>query len=228
VLQNAVKFTPENGHISLVATPVDDHVKIAVTDTGVGIPAEHVPKVMDRYYRVGERVVGTGLGLSLCKEVVELHGGQVAIESPPSGQDKGTCVTITLPIENAASIAVLARPGPVCDQFLDILEGVRYSVEVWNPEEGPIDAGGIDRVDALVLDLSTCMPESLDLLAKTRGQQSEDVVGIVAIGSHDTRGVPKELLEAMHVPLVTEYDSNELIEAVENVIFGSEHHGGIE
>jgi len=228
VLQNAVKFTPENGRISLVATPVDGYVQISVTDTGVGIPAEHLPRVMDRYYRVGERVVGTGLGLSLCKEIVELHGGEVTIESPPPGQEQGTRVTLRLPIQDAPSIAVVARTGSVCDHFLDILEGVRYSVEVWNPEQSSIDPGAAEKVDALVMDLSTCMPESLELLAQTRGQASEDVVGIVAVGGHDLQGVPTELLEAMHVPLVTDYDSDALVQAIENAIFGSEHHLGSE
>jgi len=183
---------------------------------------------MDRYYRVGERVVGTGLGLSLCKEIVELHGGEVTIESPPPGQEQGTRVTLRLPIQDAPSIAVVARTGSVCDHFLDILEGVRYSVEVWNPEQSSIDPGAAEKVDALVMDLSTCMPESLELLAQTRGQASEDVVGIVAVGGHDLQGVPTELLEAMHVPLVTDYDSDALVQAIENAIFGSEHHLGSE
>lgn len=224
VLQNAVKFTPDKGRITLTTVPADGHVMISVTDSGVGIPAEHLAKVMDRYYRVGERVVGTGLGLALCKEIVELHGGEVTIESPPPGEESGTRVSISLPIEEAPSIAVLARDGTVCEHFLNILDGVRYSVEVWNPENGAIDVATTDTVDALVMDLSTCMPESLDLLAKTRGQQADEVVGMVAVGGHELQGVPRELLEAMHVPLVTEYDSNELVEAIENAIFGSNHH----
>lgn len=228
VLQNAVKFTPENGRISLTASPADGHVRVSVTDSGVGIPEAHLPKVMDRYYRVGERVTGTGLGLSLCKEIVELHGGEVIIESPSPGAEAGTRVTITLPIEEAASIAVLARNGTVCDHFLDILEGVRYKVEVWDPEQSAIGVDAANKVDALVMDLSTCMAESLDLLAQTRGQPSDDVVGIVAVGGHELQGVPTELLDAMHVPLVTEYDSNELVQAIENVIFGSNHHRNAE
>ncbi|MDP6490367.1 MAG: PAS domain S-box protein [Kiritimatiellia bacterium] len=224
VLQNAVKFTPDNGSISLHTYPADGHAMISVTDTGVGIPAEHLPKVMDRYYRVGERVVGTGLGLSLCREIVELHGGDVTIVSPPPGEQSGTCVTLKLPIEEAPRIAVLAREGDVCERFLDILEDVRFTVEPWNPDQAPITVEATDKVDALVMDLSTCMSESLTLLAQTRGDPSDDVVGIVAVGGQDLSGAPTELLEAMHVPLVTTYDSNELIRAIENAIFGSNHH----
>jgi hypothetical protein len=202
---------------------VDGAVAISVTDSGVGIPAEHLERVMDRYYRVGERVAGTGLGLSLCKEIVELHGGSVTLESPPADETLGTRVTLSIPVEEAPCIAVLARDGTVRDHFLDILEGVHYSVEVWNPEQRAIDIAATDSVDALVVDLSTCLGESLALLAETRHGEEEDAVGIVAVGGHGTQGIPTELLDAMHVPLVTEYDTNEVINAIESVIFGSNH-----
>ena len=223
VLQNAVKFTPEGGSIRLGVQHVDGAVEISVTDSGVGIPAEHLARVMDRYYRVGERVSGTGLGLSLCREIVELHGGSVTLESPPSGETLGTRVIVSIPVEEAPCIAVLARDGTVRDHFLDILEGVRYSVEVWNPEQRAIDVAATDSVDALVVDLSTCLGESLALLAETRHGEGEDAVGIVAVGGHGTQGIPTELLDAMHVPLVTAYDTNEVIEAIESAIFGSNH-----
>jgi PAS domain S-box-containing protein len=223
VLQNAVKFTPEDGSIRLRVQHVDGAIDISVTDSGVGIPAEHLARVMDRYYRVGERVAGTGLGLSLCKEIVELHGGSVTLESPPADETLGTRVTLSIPVEEAPCIAVLARDGTVRDHFLDILEGVHYSVEVWNPEQRAIDIAATDSVDALVVDLSTCLGESLALLAETRHGEEEDAVGIVAVGGHGTQGIPTELLDAMHVPLVTEYDTNEVINAIESVIFGSNH-----
>jgi len=223
VLQNAMKFTPEGGRVELSVRPGVDHVEISVKDGGIGIPADHLPRVMDRYYRVGERVSGTGLGLALCKEIVELHGGTVSIMSPPPGETRGTCVILRLPIEEAPCIAVLAREGEVRDRFTAVLEGVRYSVLQWNPDVTAVDPSAAEKVDVVVLDLSTCLNESLALLAQALEKEKREPVAIVAVGSSEKAAIPVELLEAMHVPLLAEGGSDDLILAIENVIFDSDH-----
>lgn len=87
LIENALKFTPEGGHIVLSAHPLDKEVEITVRDTGVGIdPGEH-EKIFDRFYRIkrGEQVEdkGSGLGLAICREIVRLHGGRIWAESEP-------------------------------------------------------------------------------------------------------------------------------------------------
>ena len=83
LLDNAVKFTPSGGKVAVSAW-VDQHaVELRVTDTGIGIPAEHLPHVFERFYKVdrARRDGGHGLGLSIVKHIVQLHGGQVRVES---------------------------------------------------------------------------------------------------------------------------------------------------
>ncbi|HXE95938.1 MAG TPA: ATP-binding protein, partial [Dongiaceae bacterium] len=97
LLDNAIKYTPENGSISISATAADDMVRIAVSDTGVGIPPKELPRIFERFYRVdparSREQGGTGLGLSIVKHIVQLHEGTVAVESTPG---KGSTFSFTL------------------------------------------------------------------------------------------------------------------------------------
>lgn len=102
LIENALKFTPEGGRITMNANPFDEQVAISVRDTGVGIePGEH-EKIFDRFYRIrrGEQVEdkGSGLGLAICREIVRLHGGRIWAESE---MGKGATFYLTLlPAEN--------------------------------------------------------------------------------------------------------------------------------
>ena len=95
---NAIKFT-DRGSITVQQCVVDDELRIAVSDTGVGIPSDLLPHIFDKFYRV-ENVVhtkeGTGLGLALVRGIVDYHGGRVEVESQP---DVGSVFTVFLPLE---------------------------------------------------------------------------------------------------------------------------------
>jgi signal transduction histidine kinase len=99
LLSNAVKFTPEGGRISLKAGRKDGPVEIAVTDTGVGIAPEDQAAIFEEFRQVGSdetrKQEGTGLGLTLAKKFVELHGGRIWVASAPG---RGSTFTFTLPV----------------------------------------------------------------------------------------------------------------------------------
>ena len=98
LLENAIKFTPSGGSVQIDAHVLDDrHIQIKVSDTGYGIPEEHLPRIFDKFYRVqpdSGHATGSGLGLAIAKGLVELHGETLAVESTPG---KGTQFYFTLP-----------------------------------------------------------------------------------------------------------------------------------
>jgi len=98
LLSNAVKFTPEGGRISITANKTDNGAEISVTDTGIGIPPAEQPMIFEEFRQVGgdyaHKKEGTGLGLTLAKKFVELHGGKIWVESEVG---KGSTFSFTLP-----------------------------------------------------------------------------------------------------------------------------------
>jgi signal transduction histidine kinase len=100
LLTNAVKFTPEGGTVTTSAKRVDGHYVFSVKDTGIGIAREDHEKVFEEFRQVGSdaarKAEGTGLGLTLTRRLVELHGGRIHLESEPG---KGSTFTFNLPLE---------------------------------------------------------------------------------------------------------------------------------
>lgn len=101
LLSNAVKFTPKGGHVELQLIKKDRHAMITVCDNGIGIDADFLPYVFDRFRQADgsttRRQGGLGLGLSIVKQLVELHGGTVSVHS--DGNGTGAAFTIDLPIQ---------------------------------------------------------------------------------------------------------------------------------
>jgi signal transduction histidine kinase len=97
LLSNAIKFTPFGG-ITVRAKDYSDHVQVDVIDTGVGIPTDDLPKVFDGFYAgLDMEKRGAGLGLSICKRIIEGHGGKISATSPCAETGKGTRFTFILP-----------------------------------------------------------------------------------------------------------------------------------
>ena len=99
LLSNAVKFTPEGGRVGLTASAADNVITIAVSDTGIGIAPEDQAAIFEEFRQVGRedarKQEGTGLGLTLAKKFVELHGGRIGVQSQPG---QGSTFSFTLPV----------------------------------------------------------------------------------------------------------------------------------
>ena len=101
LLSNAIKFTPDGGRVDISARVDDGHVEIAVADTGPGIPSEDLETIFEEFEQTsdGKKAEGTGLGLPLSRKLVELHGGQLWVESE---MDRGSTFRFTLPARQEA------------------------------------------------------------------------------------------------------------------------------
>jgi signal transduction histidine kinase len=101
LLSNAIKYTPEGGQIALRLDQVGEEARLSVTDTGIGITQEEQAYIFDRFFRsegASRMASGTGLGLSITREIIELHGGRIELQSTPG---KGSTFTVYLPISGS-------------------------------------------------------------------------------------------------------------------------------
>ena len=133
LLTNAIKFTPADGRVQVVLERVNSHLEIVVEDTGIGISPDFLPYVFDRF-RQGDpsttrRYGGLGLGLSIVRSLVELHGGSVRVKSP--GENLGSTFIISLPIlhvRNTDRPAHTATSDPLETIELPRLDGARILI----------------------------------------------------------------------------------------------------
>lgn len=107
LLENARKFSPTGSAITLSACIAESAVKVTVADLGMGIPLEHRQKVFDPFYRLHPSVSGGGLGLTICRSIIEAHGGRIWIA--PENK-KGTQIEFTLPIHGHPQMPDLEAP----------------------------------------------------------------------------------------------------------------------
>jgi signal transduction histidine kinase len=103
LISNAIKYSPAREPIVVSISLEERFSKVSVSDHGIGIPAEHLTRIFDRFYRVGgtaDAVAGQGLGLSICKEIVTAYGGRIWAQSEGAG--RGSTFSFTLPLAVAA------------------------------------------------------------------------------------------------------------------------------
>jgi signal transduction histidine kinase len=95
LVENAIKYTPPHGTVTVTLTRSDNKATARISDTGVGIPRKDLPKIFDRFYRVKSDETGSGLGLAIAKWIAEAHHGSIDVTSR---EKKGSTFTVTLPL----------------------------------------------------------------------------------------------------------------------------------
>jgi len=141
LLSNAIKFTPKGGNVQVLLGRADSHIEIAVNDSGIGIEAAFLPHVFEPFQQETDgsmrRHSGLGLGLSIVRHIVELHGGEIVATS--KGQGQGATFTIKLPLlgTTAPSGALRPRHPRVADRLANILLGRLDRVRVLLVDDEP-------------------------------------------------------------------------------------------
>jgi PAS domain S-box-containing protein len=130
LLSNAVKFTPQGGSVEVRLERIDPHICVIVSDTGKGVSPDFLPYIFDRFRQSdassARRYGGLGLGLSLVKYLVELHGG--TIEAASAGEGQGATFKVTLPVRAVAAPIKETEGAPVTPKISQELAGVRALV----------------------------------------------------------------------------------------------------
>jgi PAS domain S-box-containing protein len=207
LLSNAVKFTPAGGRVTVGLEQCDGHVEITVQDTGIGIERHVLPHVFDRFHQgdgsINRRFGGLGLGLSIVKHLVALHGGSVKADSP--GQDMGAKFTLSFPTSVAApadhdsvrptagrvaaeEVALNGLRVLVVEDEPDTAEFVKHllrdhGAEVWVATSG---AEGLrilatERPQVLISDISMPEMDGYELMQRIRKKDERDGGAILAV-----------------------------------------------
>lgn len=166
LLSNAFKFTPENGRISVALSQFrnneENWLRLQVKDTGIGISKEHVEHIFERFYQIDIHHAGSGIGLALVKAFVEMHHGQIHIES---SEKTGTTFTVEIPMKQAGMLsekrernAALTnlKEGAVLDADIEMMRG---------KSENAMDE---DKETVLVIDDNQDVRNYVKLLLQTR------------------------------------------------------------
>jgi two-component system phosphate regulon sensor histidine kinase PhoR len=137
LVDNAIKFTPKGGQVTLSAADHGPEIEFGVSDTGVGIPPAEQAKIFERFYQVasdlGVKRRGAGLGLSICKHIVELHGGRIWVESE-TGQ--GSVFRVTLPKQMSESLGNCSVANP--PQAQEKARGEALTQELYDKRLAPV------------------------------------------------------------------------------------------
>ena len=218
VIGNAIKFTPEEGMVTARVGPdpaSSDWVLVSVCDTGVGIPKEAIAKVTQRYFKVGDHPNGSGLGLSISREIVELHGGTLLIESPVPGTDKGTAVTVRIPATAAPTVLVVTADESAGAALLGLIEPRGYTARLAGTGAEALAQCAAQQVDLLVLDLRLPDMDGTALLLQVRDdKRTQRLPAIVLTRDTLTRPVV-DMLQRFGVPvLVAPWRDTELLNRV--------------
>lgn len=247
LLANAIKFTPKGGRVDIVLQRINSHVEIGVSDNGEGISPEFLPFVFDRFRQQDasktRRHGGLGLGLSIVKNLVELHGGSVRVES--EGLGKGAIFTVSLPLVSVRQgTAPRVHPGAEQNEVCPVdveLEGVR--VLVVDDERDSLEfvrrllkeckasvvtassaAEGLrliraERPDVIVSDIGMPEKDGLEMMRELRGQSANSskipAIALTAFARSEDR--TRAMLAGYQVHLSKPVQPQELLAAIANL-----------
>ncbi|MFO0843676.1 MAG: ATP-binding protein [Gemmataceae bacterium] len=247
LLSNAVKFTPKGGKVQVVLERVNSHVEISVSDTGQGIRPEFLPYVFDRFRQADSSTTrrhgGLGLGLSIVKQLIEMHGGSVRAKSPGEGQ--GATFTVSLPVPVVHDAAAGRRPQPspeqpcpprthlggvkvlVVDDESDSRELVRRILRACEAEvftagsaEEAAAAAERHRPHVLVSDIGMPGQDGYDLIRRVRaaGRSAREMpaVALTAFARPEERR--RALLAGFQVHIAKPVDPEELVALVASLV----------
>ena len=203
LISNAIKFTPKGGRVIVRLERVESHVEVTVSDTGLGIAPEFLPHVFDRFRQADATTTrafgGLGLGLAIVRQLVELHGGTVRVDS--EGEGLGSTFTVSLPLMavrsavsdtgsaqqpefkppefecppelNGLRVLVVDDEADTCELLQVILEGCGAQVKTASSAAAALEAVAEEVFDVLISDIGMPDEDGYSLIAKVRALGKE-------------------------------------------------------
>jgi PAS domain S-box-containing protein len=222
ILGNAIKFSPEGGRvdIALHRNPASaGTVVLEITDNGIGIAAPNLERVTEKYYRVSEQVSGTGLGLSIAKEIIELHGGALAIQSPPPGMARGTRVSVCMPIAAPPTVMIVHQDEDARTLLDQRLSSRQYRVIICPGSEDALSFARSTRPDVVIFDFPATADEEKSPVYSMKADADLRGIPMVAIACAGTSQDRLGILNGLGIPtLPASWHEEELLDCVETAI----------
>lgn len=225
LIKNAVKFTPEGGRLEIQTQNHDGHLQVQVSDSGMGIDAETLPKIFNAFEQ-GDRkqLGGLGLGLAISKALVETHNGKLTAES--AGQDQGAIFRVTFPLaEHHAGASKSAVPSPPAVRksmrvllvedhedtnrsLTHLLRRRGYHVQAARSVQSALEMAAAERFDVLVSDIGLPDGSGIDLMQKLT--TDHPIFGIALTGFGMEEDVRRSHEVGFHHHLIKPVDLNRL------------------
>ncbi|HEV2905048.1 MAG TPA: ATP-binding protein, partial [Pyrinomonadaceae bacterium] len=245
LLSNAVKFTPNGGKVSVDFRRQGRFAEVAVRDTGIGISADFLPYVFERFRQAESSATrshrGMGLGLAIVRHLVELHGGTVSAAS--DGEDRGTTITIHLPLaiekRRAARVSrktngdeahalkglriLLVEDEPDARELISmVLQSSGAQVDAVDSAKGALESLSLVAPDVLVSDIGLPLESGYDLIRKVRALASDtQKVPAIALTAFATENDRKLSLSAgFQAHLAKPVEPGALLKTIKGVING--------
>jgi CheY-like chemotaxis protein len=206
VVQNAIKYTPAGGRVSVGVRACEEtpsQLVLDVRDNGIGIPRKYLNRVTDRYFRVGEQVTGSGLGLAIAKELAELHGGSIRLNSPVPGQEGGTQVLLALPRVDPPSVLVAISNREYCSDVATQLREEGYLVHACSDGADAMNILRSSAVDVALLDFAAEGLDGIELLAKLKSNLEWGRISVIASVDGELDRMKSELIQGFQIQTVT-------------------------
>ena len=250
LLTNAIKFTPKGGQVQVLLQRVNSHIELSVADSGVGIPANFIGQVFDRFSQRDSSSTrqhgGLGLGLAICKQLVELHGGTIRAASPGDGEGSTFVVELPLSIMQVEAEKQRAHPTAetseieplmmprlegvhvfVIDDEADarellkrVLEGQGAVVTLFDSAEGALVALQTSRPGVIVSDVGMPGTDGYQMMRTLRSTESRDsripALALTAFARAEDR--KRALVAGFQAHLAKPFDMAELVLLVADLV----------
>ena len=205
VIGNAIKFTQDEGEITvrLATDPAaPDWLEVLVSDNGVGIPKDAIARVTQRYFKVGTHPDGSGLGLSISREIVELHGGALQIESPVPGMDRGTIVHVRLLAAPPPVVLVVMNEQPLGETLRQAIAARGYAADWVATGQEALARCAAQQVDLLVLDLQLPDMDGTELVLRVRDDRRTLRLPAIALAREAPIRTKLDILQQFNIPVL--------------------------
>jgi PAS domain S-box-containing protein len=222
---NAIKFTSKGGFVNVTVRADETHagfVRVIVDDNGVGIPADALPRVTDRYFTVGEQASGSGLGLAISKEIVAMHEGELTVESPPPGMECGTRIAFRLPIAEAPTVLIVDDDHSVLDLLRMQISEHGYHVITAENGGDALKWVHAERPDIMILDMLLPDIEGSEVILRLKSDPTTVRLPILVVTGAHIGQSKVDVLRNFGIPALSKpWDETELLDGIANAFLGS-------